>query len=262
VTVSAWFLPVLVSDARTLSPTLRSLIGTALPEASRTRVAAAKLLPPVVGHGDSSSPPPVPASSAGASAAVPPASAASLASAMSAAASLALQSSRPGMGMTEPMMNSEPFSAAPAWALVVPVPSRHAQDLFAGWRQLIAALGEVPQALVWAQGGAWRESSVSADMSARAASSYRPSSHIANSPPGIDIILRRAASPTPEIPQASNSRSFETCSSEPSSNLRLRRPSLNATHSVAPSRLSRRMGPKSTASPSGSSSLAAPLGPR
>jgi transposase len=39
------------------------------------------------------------------------------------------------------------------------VPSRHAADLFAGWRQLILALGGVPRALVWDGEGAigrWR----------------------------------------------------------------------------------------------------------
>jgi transposase len=35
------------------------------------------------------------------------------------------------------------------WLSAVLVPSRHAQDLFAGWWQLIAALGGVPRALVW-----------------------------------------------------------------------------------------------------------------
>jgi hypothetical protein len=39
------------------------------------------------------------------------------------------------------------------------VPSRAAEDLFAGWRQLIEALGAVPQVLVWNGEGAigrWR----------------------------------------------------------------------------------------------------------
>jgi transposase len=45
------------------------------------------------------------------------------------------------------------------WLSAVLVPSRHAQDLFAGWWQLIAALGGVPRALVWDGEGAigrWR----------------------------------------------------------------------------------------------------------
>jgi hypothetical protein len=35
------------------------------------------------------------------------------------------------------------------WLSAVLVPSRCAADLFAGWWQLIAALGGVPRALVW-----------------------------------------------------------------------------------------------------------------
>jgi len=35
------------------------------------------------------------------------------------------------------------------WLSAVLVPSRHAQDLYAGWWQLIAALGAVPRVLVW-----------------------------------------------------------------------------------------------------------------
>jgi transposase len=45
------------------------------------------------------------------------------------------------------------------WASAVLVPSRHAQDLFAGWWQLIEALGRVPRVLVWDGEGAigrWR----------------------------------------------------------------------------------------------------------
>ena len=45
------------------------------------------------------------------------------------------------------------------WLSAVLVPSRHAQDLFAGWWQLIAALGAVPRALAWDGEGAigrWR----------------------------------------------------------------------------------------------------------
>jgi transposase len=45
------------------------------------------------------------------------------------------------------------------WLSAVLVPSRHAADLFAGWWQLIAALGGVPRALVWDGEGAigrWR----------------------------------------------------------------------------------------------------------
>jgi transposase len=45
------------------------------------------------------------------------------------------------------------------WLSAVLVPSRQAQDLFAGWWQLIAALGAVPRALVWDGEGAigrWR----------------------------------------------------------------------------------------------------------
>jgi transposase len=45
------------------------------------------------------------------------------------------------------------------WACAVLVPSRRAEDLFAGWWQLIAGLGAVPRALVWDGEGAigrWR----------------------------------------------------------------------------------------------------------
>ena len=45
------------------------------------------------------------------------------------------------------------------WLSAVLVPSRHAQDLFAGWWQLISGLGGVPRALVWDGEGAigrWR----------------------------------------------------------------------------------------------------------
>jgi transposase len=45
------------------------------------------------------------------------------------------------------------------WLSAVLVPSRHAQDLFAGWWQLIGRLGAVPRALVWDGEGAigrWR----------------------------------------------------------------------------------------------------------
>jgi transposase len=45
------------------------------------------------------------------------------------------------------------------WLSAVLVPSRQAQDLFAGWWQLICALGGVPRALVWDGEGAigrWR----------------------------------------------------------------------------------------------------------
>jgi transposase len=45
------------------------------------------------------------------------------------------------------------------WLSAVLVPSRHAQDLFAGWWQLISGLGAVPRALVWDGEGAigrWR----------------------------------------------------------------------------------------------------------
>jgi transposase len=45
------------------------------------------------------------------------------------------------------------------WLSAVLVPSRHAQDLFAGWWQLIGGLGAVPRALVWDGEGAigrWR----------------------------------------------------------------------------------------------------------
>jgi hypothetical protein len=45
VTASGWSLPVLVSSARTLSPGLSWLIGTALPEASSTGVAGVKEFP-------------------------------------------------------------------------------------------------------------------------------------------------------------------------------------------------------------------------
>jgi transposase len=45
------------------------------------------------------------------------------------------------------------------WASAVLVPTRRAEDLFAGWWQLISALGAVPRALVWDGEGAigrWR----------------------------------------------------------------------------------------------------------
>ena len=45
------------------------------------------------------------------------------------------------------------------WLSALLVPTRHAQDLFAGWWQLIAALGAVPRVLVWDGEGAigrWR----------------------------------------------------------------------------------------------------------
>lgn len=45
------------------------------------------------------------------------------------------------------------------WLMAVLVPTRHAQDLFAGWWQLIAGLGTVPRVLVWDGEGAigrWR----------------------------------------------------------------------------------------------------------
>jgi transposase len=45
------------------------------------------------------------------------------------------------------------------WACAVLVPSRRAEDLFAGWWQLIGGLGAVPRALVWDGEGAigrWR----------------------------------------------------------------------------------------------------------
>jgi transposase len=50
-------------------------------------------------------------------------------------------------------------SAYSRWLLAVLVPTRHSQDLFAGWWQLIAGLGGVPRALVWDGEGAigrWR----------------------------------------------------------------------------------------------------------
>jgi transposase len=46
------------------------------------------------------------------------------------------------------------------WASAVLIPSRGAEDLFAGWWQLIAALGAVPRVLVWDGEGAigrWRQ---------------------------------------------------------------------------------------------------------
>ena len=45
------------------------------------------------------------------------------------------------------------------WAAAVLIPSRAAEDLLAGWWQLIAALGAVPRVLVWDGEGAvgrWR----------------------------------------------------------------------------------------------------------
>ena len=50
-------------------------------------------------------------------------------------------------------------SAYSRWLSAVLVPSRHSQDLFAGWWQLISGLGAVPRALVWDGEGAigrWR----------------------------------------------------------------------------------------------------------
>jgi transposase len=50
-------------------------------------------------------------------------------------------------------------SAYSRWLLAVLVPTRHSQDLFAGWWQLIAGLGGVPRSLVWDGEGAigrWR----------------------------------------------------------------------------------------------------------
>jgi hypothetical protein len=38
------------------------------------------------------------------------------------------------------------------WLSAVLVPSGHAQDRFAGWWRLVAALGGVPRALVWHRG--------------------------------------------------------------------------------------------------------------
>jgi len=46
------------------------------------------------------------------------------------------------------------------WASAVLIPTRNAEDLFAGWWQLIAALGAVPRVLVWDGEGAigrWRQ---------------------------------------------------------------------------------------------------------
>ena len=45
------------------------------------------------------------------------------------------------------------------WLAGVLIPSRRAEDLFAGWWRLIAALGAVPRVLVWGGEGAigrWR----------------------------------------------------------------------------------------------------------
>src|SRR5450756_1543718 len=57
VTVSAWFLPVLVSAAWTLAPFFTEEIGAVLPSASSTRVPAVNDSPP---HDGSTSPWPVP----------------------------------------------------------------------------------------------------------------------------------------------------------------------------------------------------------
>ena len=35
------------------------------------------------------------------------------------------------------------------WVCAVLVPTRHAEDLFTGWWQLIVGLGAVPRVLVW-----------------------------------------------------------------------------------------------------------------
>src|SRR3712207_7419245 len=45
------------------------------------------------------------------------------------------------------------------WAAAVLIPSRAAEDLFAGWWQLLAGLGAVPRGLVWdgeSAVGRWR----------------------------------------------------------------------------------------------------------
>ncbi|RDI68446.1 integrase-like protein [Nocardia pseudobrasiliensis] len=45
------------------------------------------------------------------------------------------------------------------WLMAVLIPSRHAEDLFAGWWMLIHRLGSVPRVLVWDGEGAigrWR----------------------------------------------------------------------------------------------------------
>ena len=45
------------------------------------------------------------------------------------------------------------------WLSAILLPSRRAEDLFAGWWQLISALGAVPRTLVWDGEGAigrWR----------------------------------------------------------------------------------------------------------
>jgi transposase len=45
------------------------------------------------------------------------------------------------------------------WLMAMPLPSRRAEDLFAGWWRLIEQLGAVPRALVWDGEGAigrWR----------------------------------------------------------------------------------------------------------
>lgn len=50
-------------------------------------------------------------------------------------------------------------SAYSRWLMAVLIPSRRAEDLFAGWWQLISGLGAVPRALVWDGEGAigrWR----------------------------------------------------------------------------------------------------------
>ena len=52
------------------------------------------------------------------------------------------------------------------WLSALLIPSRQAADLFAGWWQLIAALGAVPRALVWDGEGAigrWRAGQARAD---------------------------------------------------------------------------------------------------
>ena len=51
------------------------------------------------------------------------------------------------------------ISAYSRWLLAMLIPTRRAEDLFAGWWQLIAPLGAVPRALVWDGEGAvgrWR----------------------------------------------------------------------------------------------------------
>jgi hypothetical protein len=64
------------------------------------------------------------------------------------------------------------------WAAGVLVPTRRAEDLYAGWWQLIEALGAVPRVLVWDGEGAvgrWRARRIELTASVKgSAARWRP----------------------------------------------------------------------------------------